>query len=91
MCVHSIHVVLIRFDSVNWLFLKRTHMCLSLFFDEFDIMESSAHLTQNARFAASVVTFGALLMWAVVESESHIYIYIYIYREREREHSSKTD
>jgi len=29
-------------------------------------MELSAHLAQNARLAASVVTFGALLMWSVV-------------------------
>ena len=42
-------------------------MCLSLFFYGFDLMELSAHLAQNARLAASVVTFGAFLMWSVVE------------------------
>jgi len=42
-------------------------MCLSLFFCGFDLMELSARLAQNARLAASVVTFGASLMWSVVE------------------------
>ena len=55
-----------------------------------EFLELSTRLAQNASSATSVVTFGAFLMWSVVESGRaciyiHLNIYIYIQRERERE------
>ena len=72
-------VDLIWRDLANWSFQETTHICVcpyySMNFTEF--LELSTRLAQNASSATSVVTFGAFLMWSVVESGR--------VRERERE------
>ena len=65
----SMHVDFIWCDLANWLFQETTHILT-------EFRELSTCLAQNSSSATSVVTFGAFLMWSVVES-GRVYIYIY--------------
>ena len=81
----SMRVDLIWCDLANWLFQETTHIRVchyySMNFTEF--RELSTCLAQNSSSATSVVTFGAFLMWSVVESGR--------VRERERERERERD
>ena len=47
--------------------------CVFVLMNFIGLLHVFAHVAQNARLAAPCVTFGALLIWSVVEWESHIH------------------
>jgi len=71
---YSIWFALIRFDLIRLAFCENMYvsaMCLH-FHMFYRISDLLARLAQNAGLAAPIMTFWALLIWLVVESESHI-------------------